>query len=171
MSVQEFVSGDNPQATTKGLPKWVMRHPHLILLFSLLLLGALIYSWNAFAFFFDGDEGNYAYAAWRVTVGEVPYRDFLTPQMPAFLYWGGLIVRVFGRSYVALRLATMLVMLLAGYLLYALNRELYGPPVALLSLALFLMEANVFEVARVFRPEAPMLLFSNAGLYAFVLGV
>ena len=75
--------------------------------------------------------------------------------MPAFLYWGGLIVRLFGRSYVALRLATMLVVLLAGYLLYALNRELYGPPVALLSLALFLVEANVFRFGAVLSARSP----------------
>ena len=110
-----------------------------LLLAVLLLLGASLYLQHSFQYFSHDDEQTNAYAAWRVSEGEVPYRDFLSDQMPAFLYWGGLIVRVFGRSYVALRLATMLAMLLAGVLLYALNRELYGPPVALLSLALFLV--------------------------------
>ena len=154
----------------KNLLGWRTQRIEALLVSSLLLLGAFIYSYNAFSSFYDGDEGNYLYAAWRISVGEVPYRDFLTPQMPLFLYWGGLIVRLFGRSYVALRLATMLVTLLAAYLLYALNRELYGPPVALLSMALFLVEANVFYNARFFRSEAYMLLFSLAGLYTFVWG-
>ena len=136
----------------------------------LLLLGASLYLQRAFQYYAYDDEEGYAYAAWRVSVGEVPYKDFLTPQMPAFLYGGGLIVRVFGRSYLALRLVTMLAALGAACFLYALNRELYGPPVALLSTGLFLIEANVFHVARFFRPEAYMLLLDIAGLYAFVLG-
>jgi len=118
-----------------------------LLVVALLLLGAALYLQQAFQSFSYDDEESFAYASWRVSVGEVPYEDFLSDQMPAFLYWGGLIVRLFGRSYVALRLATMLVVLLAAYLFYALNRELYGRPVALLSLALFLVEANVFHTA------------------------
>ena len=141
-----------------------------LLLAALLLLGALLFVQHSSQHFSHDDEGGYTYAAWRISAGEVPYRDFFTNQLPVFLYWGGLIVRLFGRSYMALRLATTFVALLAAYLLYALNRELYGPPVALVSLALFLVEANAFGFVRFFLPEATMLLFIVAGLYAFVLG-
>ncbi len=163
MSVSVQTPENRPQATHKG--SYINA-----LLVVLLLAGALLYAQHAFQYYSYDDEEGYAYAAWRVSAGEVPYKDFLTPQMPAFLYWGGLIVRLFGRSYVALRLATMLVTLSAAYMLYALNRELYGAPVGLISMGLFMMEANVFHIARFFRPEAYMLLFDIAGLYAFVLG-
>ena len=109
-------------------------------LVALLLLGSVLYTCQAFQYFLHDDEGGYAYAAWRISQGEVPYRDFLTPQMPAFLYWGGLVVRLFGRSFVALRAATAATMLLAAVLLYATNRELFGRRVALLSMGLFLVE-------------------------------
>ncbi len=141
-----------------------------VLLGILLALGAILYLHHAFQFFLDDDEGGYAYAAWRVSLGEVPYRDFLTPQMPAFLYWGGLVVRLLGTSFVALRLASMVAMLVAAALLYAANYELFGLPVAVVSTALFLIEPNAFYNARYFRPEALMLAFEVAGLYAFVLG-
>ncbi|MHB0859412.1 MAG: ArnT family glycosyltransferase [Anaerolineae bacterium] len=139
-----------------------------LMLIALLSLGALLFLHQAFAYFLYDDEGSYAYAAWRVASGELPYRDFLTPQLPAFLYWGGLLVRLFGRSFVALRVATMATTLAGAYLLYRLTRELLGAPVAALSLALYLIEPNVFHNARFFRPEAYMLLFSLAGLYAAV---
>ena len=136
----------------------------------LLLLAGLAYVQQLGQYLFIDDEGSYAYAAWRISLGEMPYRDFLSPQMPLFLYWGGLIVRLFGRSFIALRLATIPVMLLAGYLLYAANRELLGRGVALLGLGFFLIEPWVFHCARHFRPEAYMLVFQMAGLYAFILG-
>ncbi len=140
-----------------------------LLLIALLVLGALFYLQRAFQFFLYDDEGCYAYAGWRISLGEVPYRDFLTSQMPAFLYWGGLLVRLFGRSYVALRLVTMLAMLVAGYLLYAANRELFGPAEGLVSLAFFLVEPNAFHSGRFFQSEAYMLLFALAGVYWFVV--
>ncbi len=141
-----------------------------VLLVALLLLGAILYLQHAFQYYMYDDEGGYAYAAWRISQGEVPYRDFLTPQLPVFLYWGGLLVSLCGRSFVALRLATMLATLLTGCLLYATNRELLGEPVGLLSLGFFLVDANVFHNARYFRPEAYMLLAAMAGIYLFVLG-
>lgn len=141
-----------------------------ILLIVVLLLGGALYLQHSYQYFLHDDEGNYAYAAWRISTGEVPYRDFLTPQLPVFLYWGGLVVRLFGQSYVALRLATQIVTLLAACLLYALNRETLGRPVAILSLGLFLIQPNVFHNARFFLPEAYMQLFQLAGLYAFALG-
>ncbi len=140
------------------------------LLALLLLLGAILIAQSNLRFFLHDDEGNYAYAAWRISAGEVPYRDFFTPQMPAFLYWGGLVVRLLGRSLAALRWATVLATGLAAWLLYRLNCELFGPPVALASVGLYLIEPNVFHSARFFLPEAYMLVWELAGLYAFALG-
>ncbi len=141
-----------------------------ILVVLLLLLGALLYLQHGFRYFLHDDEGNYAYAAWRISQGEVPYRDFFTPQMPAFLYWGAAVVGILGPTFAALRLSSLAAILLAGCFLYALNREILGRPVALFSLGLFLIEPNVFHSARLFLPEAYMLAFQLAGLYAFVLG-
>lgn len=149
-------------------PSAISRAQVVVLL--LLLLGAIFYSRGNYRFLMHDDEGNYAYAAWRISLGEVPYRDFLTPQMPVFLYWGSLVVRLFGPSFTALRMATLAVVLLSACLLYALNRAVLGRPVAIVSMGLFLIEPNVFNSARFYLPEAYMLVFQLAGLYAFVLG-
>ncbi len=136
----------------------------------LLGLGVVLYQYRAFEYLLPDDEGSYAYAAWRISLGEVPYRDFLTPQMPLFLYWGGLLVRLFGRSFVPLRVGTAAVTLVAAWLLYATNREVLGRRAAILSLGLFLIQPNIFRGARTYLPEAYMLVFELAGLYALVLG-
>ncbi|MGQ9683502.1 MAG: ArnT family glycosyltransferase [Anaerolineae bacterium] len=138
------------------------------LLVVFLLLGAAFFLQSAFRHFMYDDEGGYAYAAWRISLGEVPYRDLLTPQMPGFLYWGALIVRLFGRSFVALRIPSLAAMLGAACLLYAINRQVFGRAVALTSLGLFLVGTNVFHNARFYRPEAYMLLLNLAGLYCLL---
>ncbi len=135
----------------------------------LLVLGGLLYLQQSFQYFMYDDEGTFTYAAWRVSAGEIPYKDFFTSQMPAFLYWGGLLVRLFGRTFVPLRLASMVATLAAAYLLYAINRELLGPRVAIVSAGLFLLEPNIFHNARFFESEAYMVMFDLAGIYCFVL--
>ena len=57
-----------------------------LLVVALLLLGAALYLQPAFQSFSHDGEGGCFYACWRVSAGEVPYRDILTPQMPAFLF-------------------------------------------------------------------------------------
>ncbi|MGQ9683867.1 MAG: glycosyltransferase family 39 protein [Anaerolineae bacterium] len=141
----------------------------LLLLVVLLLLASGLNIYRAVQPAMSGDEGRYAYAAWRISQGEVPYKDFLTPQMPVFLYLGGLAMRLFDHSLVAVRLLTTLAMLAAACLLYAVNKELFDPPVALLSAAIFLTDANILHNGRFFRSEAYMLVFALAGLYGFVL--
>ncbi|MCK4832933.1 MAG: hypothetical protein KAS81_09195, partial [Anaerolineales bacterium] len=51
----------------------------------LLLVG---YLYNLSGWRVHDDEGEYLYQVWRMTQGEVPYLDFLTPQLPVFLYGG-----------------------------------------------------------------------------------
>ncbi len=144
----------------------VLRYAVILVIF---VLGASLFLQNNLIYFMNDDEGGYAYAAWRISEGEMPYRDFLTPQMPIFLYWGGLVVRLFGPSFASLRVATTLMMLEAAYLSYRINRELLGESIAVLSVPILLAQNNIFHNARYYRPEAPMLVFALGGVYAFVL--
>ncbi len=159
-----------PASGTAGMAHRLRLDTSRVIVLALLALAFALYLRYSFQFFLHDDEGNYAYAAWRISLGEAPYRDFYTPQMPVFLYWGGLVARALGRSFVPLRLATLAVSLAGAWLLYALNRQALGKPVALLSLGLFLVNPNVFHNARYYLPEAYMQLFQLAGFYAFVLG-
>lgn len=124
-----------------------------------LFYGVRLTAWRA-----GPDEGTYLYQAWRISLGEFPYRDFLTPQLPVFLGLGGVLFRLVGPSLLAIRLLTLVAMLGAGTLVYVWGTQLMSPRVALLGLVLFLTHDGVYELAREYRPEAYMLVFSTAGL-------
>ncbi|MBC8248977.1 MAG: glycosyltransferase family 39 protein [Anaerolineales bacterium] len=136
---------------------------------AVLILGLAFYLHRIDRWFMHDDEGGYLYAAWRISEGEVPYRDFLTPQLPLFLYWGAFLVKTFGPFVLALRYATVAAALLAAFFVYLAAKEVFGYKVALLSLPLFIVHKDVYFVARFFRPEAYMLLFATMGMYTFTL--
>ena len=129
------------------------RYSHLVAV-AILILALFFYLYRIDRWLMDDDEGGFCYAAWRISEGQAPYRDFLTEQVPLFLYWGSALVRLFGPSVMPLRYVTVLATLLAAYLLYLTAREAFGYRVALLSLPLFLMYKDIYLIARFFRPEA-----------------
>ena len=135
---------------------------------AILILGLVFYLYRIDRWFMDDDEGGFCYAAWRIAAGEMPYRDFLTEQVPLFLYWGATLIRLFGPSIMALRYATVVATLLAAYFIYLAARPVFGWRVAILSLPLFILHKDIYLIARFFRPEAYMLLFGAMGTYAFV---
>src|SRR4051794_32758224 len=89
-------------------------------LFALLILLIALagYLFNLGGWLITDDEGSYLYQSWRVSLGEMPYRDFLTPQLPLFLGVGGLVQRVVGVSPIPLRVLSVLLVLGAGWALY-----------------------------------------------------
>jgi 4-amino-4-deoxy-L-arabinose transferase-like glycosyltransferase len=144
--------------------EWLERHSHGVAVV-ILLLALVCYLYNLDGWRMYDDEGGYLYAAWRISAGEMPYRDFVTPQAPVFLYIGGATVRLIGPSAIGLRLVTMGAMLLAAWLLYLLAKSAIDAPTALFSLAVFLVHRNVYYMARFFRSEAYMVFFDLLGLY------
>jgi hypothetical protein len=131
---------------------------------------AAFYFWRLDAYRMNDDEGGYLYAAWRISQGELPYRDFLTPQLPAFLLPGGLVVRLFGPEVWPLRALAVLLALGAGVATWATARRLFGPPVALIAGAALLLQPDVYEFSRMFRAEAFMLFLTTLGVYLFARG-
>ena len=134
----------------------------------ILLLALAGYLFNLGGWLITDDEGSYFYQSWRVSLGEVPYRDFLTPQLPLFMGVGGLVQRVFGPDPVPLRVLSVLLVLGAGWALYRVLLRLTTPSMALVGLAAFLAHPDVYAVGRVYRPEPYMLFFIALGLWAFV---
>ena len=135
---------------------------------TLLFLGGAYYVDRLMRWLAYDDEGGYLYAAWRISLGELPYRDFLTPQLPAFLYPGALILALTGNSVLAARLAMTLLVLATTLLTYLTVRRLWGVRPALLATLLMLVQSESFWAARFFRPEAPMLFWAALGVYLFV---
>ncbi len=135
---------------------------------AILAAGGLYYghrltTWQAY-----DDEGGYLYASWRISLGEVPYRDFLTPQLPVFLYPGSLVLRLTDFSVLAARLSMLLMTLAAVALMGASVRRIWGPVPALLAMVLAIAQADFFWTARFYRPEAPMLVLGVLGTFLFL---
>jgi 4-amino-4-deoxy-L-arabinose transferase-like glycosyltransferase len=148
--------------------EWFPARAHDAWIALLLLLAGVAYSYNLTGWLASDDEGGYLYAAWRISLGELPYRDFFTPQLPAFLYTGGGLFKLFGPSVLAARASTVAATLLAAVFLYLTARRLTGPGVSLLATLVFVAYEDLYAVAREFRPEAMMLLAITAGTYLLV---
>jgi len=136
----------------------------------LFLLALASYTWRLTAWLAYDDEGGYLYAAWRISLGELPYRDFLTPQLPVFLYPGAAILALTHHSVWAMRFSMTLLTLGAAAFCFGAIRRAWGEGPAIASLALLLVHREMFWAARFFRPEAPMLFWGMLGLWAFVRG-
>jgi hypothetical protein len=72
----------------------------------------------------DRDEGFWLYVPWRITEGDVPYRDFAFPHMPlGALYYAGLTL-IWGPSlYLARNFNVVLVLLSVGLIAWAFLRR------------------------------------------------
>jgi len=139
-----------------------------VLAAAVLALAAWLYLHRLDVWLIDDDEEGYLYAAWRISQGALPYQDFLTPQLPAFLFPGAAVVRLFGNDPWPMRAWSAALTLAAGGATYATGRRLFGPVAGVVALGLLLAIDDVFAIARVFRPESMMLALGAVGLYVFV---
>jgi hypothetical protein len=150
----------------RSLKPWITA----LLLLIILSLGFAYYSHRITKWLAYDDEGGYLYAAWRISLGELPYRDFLTPQLPVFLYPGALVLRIFSYSTLAGRLWATALTLATLALLFVTVRHVWGDLAAFATLPLALVQRELYWAARFFRPEASMLFWGMLGLFLFVLG-
>jgi len=133
-----------------------------VLLFS---IAASAYLYNLTGWVQNDDEGTYLYQAWRVSLGEMPYRDFMSSQWPLFLYAGGALINLSGPSLWALRAFSVVLFLVTAGLLFLLARHTLGPGVAVVAALIFLAHPDTYYQARFFQSEALMLPFAVGGLY------
>lgn len=130
-----------------------------------------LYFWRLDGYLINDDEGSYLYAAWRIALGERPYCDFLTPQLPAFLIPGGLLMRLTGPGVWAARAMATGLTLGAGLWTYLGARRLFGPWVALVAASALLLQPDVFLHGRTYRSDPFMLFAATLGVYLFSRGV
>jgi len=128
------------------------------------LLAVLAYGYNLTAWRLDDDERTYLYGAWRISLGEVIYRDFLTCVLPPFQYMAALLIRLFGAALFRIRAFSVGLTLLSAALLYTLARRHYNGRVALIAMLLYLTYPHIYHVGRLCRPETYMMPLLIAGL-------
>ena len=88
------------------------QNKHLLLI--LLLALVAIISWfpymnSLFPHLSYGDEGVIVQGAYRVFNGQIPYKDFFSIMAPGAYYWTAILFSIFGPTFFAVRLGTLLI--------------------------------------------------------------
>jgi 4-amino-4-deoxy-L-arabinose transferase-like glycosyltransferase len=141
------------------------------LLLVFLALIAVLYLYNIGGWLMHDDEGTDLYEAWRLRQGDEPGVDFIAEQQPLFLLGGSLLIDLFGREILPLRLLSAVQVLIgAAILFYAVSR-IWGDRAAVTALGVTLVSGLVFEQARLYRPDPMMLAWELAALGLSLLAV
>ncbi|TRZ86650.1 phospholipid carrier-dependent glycosyltransferase [bacterium] len=133
----------------------------------LIALALFMGYYNLDGYLMNNDEETYLYDAWRVSLGEVPYADFLVVQTPLSFYLVAALFKIFGPSVWWARALSYLFVLGAAFFIYgAAQRFLKFDRLAALCCAgIFLFSKHVYFLGRSFMPDDAMLFFSAAALY------
>lgn len=123
--------------------------------------------YNLDGYLMNNDEETYLYGAWRVSLGEVPYADFLVVQTPLSFYLVAALFKIFGPSVWWARALSYLFVLGAAFFIYAAARRFFkfDRLAALASGGIFLFSKHVYFLGRSFMPDDAMLFFAAAALY------
>jgi 4-amino-4-deoxy-L-arabinose transferase-like glycosyltransferase len=122
---------------------------------------------NLDGYLMNNDEETYLYGAWRVSLGEVPYSDFLVVQTPLSFYLAAGLFKVFGPSVEAARALSYLFVLGAALFVYGAARRVFRFErlYALAAGAIFLFSKHVYFLGRSFMPDDAMLFFAAGAVY------
>jgi 4-amino-4-deoxy-L-arabinose transferase-like glycosyltransferase len=133
----------------------------------LIALALVMGFWNLGGWLMNDDEGTYLYDAWRVSLGELPYRDFFLSQTPLGIGLGAAAFEAFGPSVWAARALSMGLILASAALVGFAARRYFGltPVISLLAAAVFLFTKHVYFLGRTFMPDVPMVFFSTAAMF------
>jgi 4-amino-4-deoxy-L-arabinose transferase-like glycosyltransferase len=159
------------ESAMAGLRRQLDRWGLDLLALGLFLSTAALYFWRLDGYLLNDDEGSYLYAAWRIGLGELPYRDFLTPQLPGFLMPGGWLMAGLGPDVWTARALAASLTLAAGLFTWLTARRLFGPGVALVAGAALLLQPEVFLLGRSFRSDPFMLAFAAVATWLFARAV
>lgn len=133
----------------------------------LIALALFMGLWNLGGWLMNDDEGTYLYDAWRVSLGELPYRDFFLSQAPLGIFLGAAAFKAIGPSVEAARAFSFAFILAAAVLVGFAARRFFGlsPVISLLAAAAFFFTKHVYFLGRTFMPDVPMVFFSTAALF------
>ncbi len=117
------------------------------------------------------DEGEHLHAAWAITQGQVPYRDFWQSHPPLFYYLMAPVFTLMGEDlriiYVG-RGLMLLCFLLILLQLYRIARQCFDPLTGLLAVLLLSYLLLWWRPAYEFRPDIPQTLLILMSLWHFM---
>lgn len=137
----------------------------------LLLFFGVLYLWNLAGWVMDDDEGTDWYEVWMIQMGAIPGPEFAAEQQPLFLLAGAMVLPSDAVNPAPLRFMNVVQVLAGAAALLLVVRRVWGERTAELAAVLLLASGLVFQQARLWRPDGPMLGWEMAGLAAALLAV
>ncbi|MEO8085579.1 MAG: glycosyltransferase family 39 protein [Bacteroidota bacterium] len=102
------------------------KSPAALILYSLsgvVLLGTLLFRFRLLHLPIDRDEGEYAYAGWRMIHGGVSYIDYYNMKMPGIYGAYAFLFLIFGSTIEAIRIGLIIVNIANAYFVYRLGKK------------------------------------------------
>jgi 4-amino-4-deoxy-L-arabinose transferase-like glycosyltransferase len=120
---------------------------------------ALVFVPVAVIRYVDGDEGYYLLSSELVLGGKLPYHDFMYTQMPLLPYVYGVWTAVFGETWLAARLLSVLFAVAVGVLLFDVARRRFGDRLALVGVTLYASSSLVIAWLPTVKTYAAAMFF------------
>ena len=126
--------------------------------------------YNLNGWLLNDDEGAYLYSAWRVSLGEIPYRDFFISHTPLSFYFSGFLFKIFIPDISLARGACYILFMVIAFLIYLISKEIFklNRSLSLFNAAVFIFTKNINFLGKTFMPDCFVLFWGTIGLY-FVL--
>lgn len=118
--------------------------------------------------YINHDEGNYVYCSWRVSEGEIPYKDFFDHHISSSFFLLGGIFKVFGASMNIARALMVLVCALTNIFVYLITKKLTNKYLALTTVTPFILLQPTFK-GPLFFLDSFVCLFATASAYLMII--
>ncbi len=140
-----------------------------ILLLIVFLLFLLVLRWNSFSMPLERDEGEYAYSAWLLKEGRMPYEDSFLQKPPLIIYTYALGQLISEDGLWPPRLLAFLSLVLTAFLVYLIGRREFSEKAGWIGAFLFaVLASSPINASLAANTEIFMLLPLTAFLWLFL---
>ena len=129
----------------------------IIILYAAMKLSFINYSYS--------DENTYFYMGKLVSEGLVPYKDFFSSHPPLQVYLFALLFKVFGFSFIVLKLVPLVCTIVSGFFVYKMVWEKIGVREAVIALILFLFSYDSMRFSGYAVGVNLTTMFAVMGIY------
>lgn len=118
--------------------------------------------------YIDRDESTFILLGQSLAEGNLPFTELWDLKPPLIYYFFGLLIYLFGKSFIAIRLAGTLVVALTAFLTYRLARPLSNAPIAILTGLLCVYLSSLFGSLQGVMSEHISAFIFMAGVYLLI---
>ncbi|NQV09447.1 glycosyltransferase family 39 protein [Candidatus Woesearchaeota archaeon] len=93
------------------------------------------------------DENSYFYMGKAISEGRFPYGDFFFAHPPVHAYISGIVFKIFGFNFTALKLVPVIAVLISAFFIFRIVGEKFDKTKAILAVILFLFQYNLLRVS------------------------